>query len=607
MDDSLFEPKQFLNSVSTQPGVYRMLDAAGKLLYIGKAQNLRKRLASYFTRANDNRTQLLVSQIHDIEVTTTRSEGEALLLENTLIKQLKPRYNVLLRDDKSFPYISLSTDEPFARIACTRGARKGAGRYFGPYPSAAAVRVSLNLLQKVFKLRTCEDYEYKNRSRPCLQYQLKRCTAPCVGFIPEEDYKRDVNNVAMFLEGKSNEVIDSLAQQMDRASEHLEFEHAAGLRDQIASLRRMQEKFGTHTSLKNLDVIAGCIDDGHACIQVFYIRHGINLGGKTYFPHIPAQTVSSGMMNAFISQYYLKHEPPPEIIVSIEPDDSITLEGMFSEQYGRRIHIRHGVRGVRARLLDDAIRNAQQSLNLKSAASSRLKARFEALRDAFNMDAAPNRIECFDISHTSGTKTVASCVVFGQEGPKKSDYRRFNIKDITPGDDYAAMTQALMRRYKRIKRGEEKLPDVLLVDGGRGQLSHALAVFDQLDINGVFTVGVAKGAGRKPGLEKLFLADTKNPVLLPPDSPALLLIQQIRDEAHRFAITGHRQRRKRGAQTSVLEGITGLGPKKRQRLLKQFGGLREIARTGIDELVKVPGINRALAERIFATFHPETG
>jgi excinuclease ABC subunit C len=599
-----FDPRAFLETAPTRPGVYRMIGRDGEVLYVGKARNLKRRLASYFARsARPAKTHALVSQVHEVILTVTHTEGEALLLENNLIKAQKPRYNVLLRDDKSYPYIYVATEDPFPRLAFHRGTRRAPGRYFGPYPSAGAVRQTLSLLQKVFQIRQCEDSVFANRARPCLQYQIRRCTAPCVGLIDPAGYARDVRHAIMFLEGKSSEVIDELVARMEQAAEALEFERAAHYRDQISRLRRVYERQHISGEGGDLDVVAVAFRAGIACIQVFVIRDGRNLGNKTFFPRVPPQAQERDVLAAFLAQYYLERDPPAEILVSHPLGEAKLLEEVLSAQKGRRVAISGRVRGERARQLDLAQANAQEGLNVRLAGAADLLERFEALQDALALDEVPQRLECFDISHTLGEATVASCVVFDTGGAVKSDYRRFNIEGVRPGDDYAAMEQALRRRFTRLKRGEGKLPDVLLVDGGSGQTRRALGVLRELAVDGVQVVGIAKGVDRKAGREVLHLGDTGTVRRLRADSPALHLIQQVRDEAHRFAVTGHRQRRAKVRQTSVLEGIVGLGPKRRQHLLRQFGGLREIARAGVEDLAQVSGISADLAQRIYDAFH----
>jgi excinuclease ABC subunit C len=605
-----FDVKAYLKTLTGKPGVYRMLDAEGTVLYVGKARNLKKRVSSYFQKTVQSpKTQALVAQVQGIEVTVTHTESEALLLENNLIKELKPRYNILLRDDKSYPFIYLSGDHDFPRLAYHRGAKRAKGRYFGPYPSAYAVRESLNLLQKVFRVRQCEDSFFRNRSRPCLQYQIKRCTGPCVEAVSKEAYAEDVRHAVMFLEGKSPVLIDELVAKMEAASRGLQFELAAVYRDQIANLRRVQESQYVSGEGGDRDVIAAVVEGGLACVQVFFIRGGRNLGNKTFFPRQADGASEAEILSAFISQFYLtereNHPVPSEVLHNQALEDEATLEAVLAQQSGHRVTLSHRLRGERARWLEMALANARTALRAQLSNQSNLLRRLEMLQDALGLDSQPQRLECFDISHTMGEATVASCVVLDSNGPLKSDYRRFNIEDITPGDDYAAMRQALTRRYTRLKKGEGKLPDILFIDGGKGQLAEAEAVLEELQISGVTLVGVAKGPARKAGQEVLFLSGQEVPIILASDSPALHVVQQIRDEAHRFAITGHRQRRAKARTTSPLEGIAGLGPKRRQQLIKQFGGLQEVARAGVEDLANVPGISKQLAQRVYDAFHGE--
>ncbi|MCB1759483.1 MAG: excinuclease ABC subunit UvrC [Gammaproteobacteria bacterium] len=604
MSDAPFDHNAYLRTLTGRPGVYRMLNGEGRVLYVGKARDLKRRVSSYFNRALNRRIQNMVSQIRAIEVTVTNTESEALILENNLIKSLRPRYNVLLRDDKSYPYIHLSAD-PFPQLSFHRGARRGGGRYFGPYPSAGAVRETLRLMQKLFPVRQCEESFYRNRSRPCLQYQIKRCTAPCVDLVSAEDYAADVRDARLFLEGRTSQVIDELVARMERASTKLEFERAAQLRDQVSALRRIQEKQYVSGSQGSLDILACVGKAGVANVQLFVVRNGRNLGNKSFFPKLPAEASLPHILRAFIGQYYIGRQVPGELLVTIEPEERDLLESVLSDERGHRVRIRSRVRGDRARWLALARQNAELALAARLASRSGMLERYEQLQGALELEELPQRLECFDISHTAGELAVASCVVFNQEGPLKRSYRRFNIEGIEPGDDYAAMAQALQRRYTRLQSGEEPLPDVLFIDGGKGQLRAAEEVLEESAVAGVTLVGVAKGADRKAGLERLFLSTRKAPIILPPSSPALLLVQQIRDEAHRFAISGHRQRREKRRRASTLETIPGIGPKRRQRLLKQFGGLQGVSRAGVDDLCRIEGISRALAELIYQAFHGE--
>ncbi|RMR29477.1 UvrABC system protein C [Pseudomonas syringae pv. coriandricola] len=603
-----FDPSAFLATCSGRPGVYRMFDADATLLYVGKAKNLKKRLASYFRKTGHApKTGALVARIAQIETTITNNETEALLLEQTLIKEWRPPYNILLRDDKSYPYVFLS-DGTYPRLSIHRGAKKAKGRYFGPYPSAGAIRESLSLLQKTFQVRQCEDSFFKNRNRPCLQYQIKRCKGPCVGLVEPEVYAEDVRHSVMFLEGRSNALSDELNASMEKAAMALDFERAAELRDQVALLRRVQDQQSMDGGTGDVDVVAAFVNPGGACVHLISVRGGRVLGSKNFFPQVGIEEEVGEVMSAFLAQYFLggvDRELPSEVIVNVVNEDFLALIDAIEESRGREMTISHRVRGTRARWQQLAVTNAEQALAARLANRQHVASRFEALAVVLNLDEPPMRLECYDISHSSGEATVASCVVFGPEGPIKSDYRRFNIEGVTAGDDYAAMHQALTRRYSRIKAGEGKLPDVLLVDGGKGQMSMARDVLNELQVPDLILLGVAKGTTRKAGFETLYLNDAAHEFTLPGDSPALHLIQQIRDEAHRFAITGHRARRGKTRRTSTLEGIAGVGPTRRRDLLKHFGGLQELSRASIDEIAKAPGISKKLAESIYANLHSE--
>jgi len=603
--ESTFDSKRFLDRLSDGPGVYRMLDKNGAVIYVGKARNLQKRVTSYFQRTpTDGKTAVMVKLIANVEVTVTNTETEALILEYNLIKEHKPKFNVLLRDDKSYPYIYVSTEHPFPRLRFHRGARKGKGRYFGPYPSSSAVRKTLNELQKLFQIRQCPDSFFRNRSRPCLQYQIRRCTAPCVGHIDEATYAEDVDAAMMFLKGKNQTVIDAMIERMAKAAENQEYERAARFRDQITELKHVEARqLATRTHTGDLDVVSQASLPGVHCVTILFIRGGKILGSHDFFPKVGGATTREEVLNGFLPQYYLKRGAPAEIIVDANVDEKDVLQQGLTERSGHKVVIKSRVRGDRQRWLQLARDNAEQGVRLHVASNATITKQFEALRDVFDMDDAPKRIECFDVSHTSGEATVASCVVFNSGGPLKSDYRRFNLTPESAGDDYAAMGEALRRRYARIKKGEVPMPDILFVDGGKGQLSEAMTVLDELEIDWLQVVGVAKGTTRKPGMEQLFVAGRSRPLQLGGDSPALHLIQQIRDEAHRFAITGHRQRRAKARRTSKLEEIPGLGPIRRRELLKQFGGLQGVRGAGIDDLIKVRGISRALAEKIYNNLH----
>lgn len=601
-----FDSRSFVRSLTQRPGVYRMRDADGAVLYVGKARNLRKRVGSYFMRAaTDAKTAALLRQTADVEVTVTGTEAEALLLEYNLIKSHKPRFNVVLRDDKSYPYIRVSTTHDFPRLSFYRGSRKQPGRYFGPYPGARAVRETLSQLQRLFMLRQCDDAFFRNRSRPCLQYQIERCSAPCVGYIGKEDYARDVRDAIHFLEGRNREVTASFVQRMESAASNLDYERAARYRDHIANLNKVvARQFTGRRKGGDADVVAAAVDGGVHCVAVMFVRAGRHLGSRNFFPR--ARDASArDLLCAFLPQYYLEREAPAEIITSEPVEDVELLDATLTERAGHKVRIRHRVRGERARWLDMAHANAREALAMRLASHSSLAAQREGLRELLGLDETPERIECFDVSHTGGESAVASCVVFGPEGPVRSAYRRFNIAGIAAGDDYAALDQVLTRRYTRIKRGEAPLPDVLLIDGGPGQVKQAAKVLEELQVEGVAIAGVAKGSARRPGQERLFLAGRNRPLILPASSGTLHLIQQIRDEAHRFAITGHRQRRGRQRQVSVLEQVPGLGPARRRALLRQFGGLQGVSRAGVDDLASVKGISRKLAETVYDTFHSQ--
>jgi excinuclease ABC subunit C len=617
----------FLKHLTTKPGVYRMIDTNDNVIYVGKAKNLKKRVSSYFTAIkHTSKTTLMITHIATIEITITHTESEALLLENNIIKNLQPRYNILLRDDKSYPYLLLSDQQDFPRLSFHRGGRHKPGRYFGPYPNSQSVKNSLMILQKLFPIRQCEESVYKNRSRPCLQYQIKRCTAPCVGFISITDYAKDVTHTILFLEGKSHQVIDQLIVNMDQAAEQLYYEKAAIYRDQIAGLRRLQETQYISNEKGNLDIIAIEYQQGIACIQVFFIRDGFNLGNNSFFPKNTQQQTLSELLSAFIAQFYINslHSTkqsiklnrciPNTLLVSHTFADQALIEMILKQQAGHKVIIKNKVRSERAKWLQMAKNNAKNTLiNHLSHHSSILK-RFHELQIVLTMQSLPKRLECFDISHSSGEATVASCVVFSQSGPVKSDYRRFNIYNITAGDDYAAMYQALHRRYQPFSKSiqstsvstfsyQQKLPDLLIIDGGKGQVEQAKTVMKVLNITSVKIIGITKGEGRKAELDTLLLSETNEKVILPAHSKAMHLIQHIRNEAHRFALTGHKQRRAKRRNTSQLEKINGLGPKRRQQLLKQFGGLQQVSRAGIEDLAKIKGISTLLAQKIYDYFH----
>ncbi|WP_020157897.1 excinuclease ABC subunit UvrC [Methylobacter marinus] len=604
ISENAFDVKAFLKNLTTRPGIYRMLNEKGEIIYIGKAKNLKNRVSSYFKpQTASPKQQAMVAKVTGIEVTVTHTEGEALLLECQQIKRYKPRYNICLRDDKSYPYIFLSSEQDFPRVTLHRGAKNKRGRYFGPYPSAGAVRETLKLLQKIFPVRQCEDSVYNNRTRPCLQYQIERCTGPCVGLIDKAGYAQDVDSTILFLEGKGSLLIDQLVVKMEKAAADLDYEQAAIYRDQILKLRSVLEKNFVHGERGDVDIIACAAKAGVASIQVFFIRNGQHLGNKLYFPKMTDEHDPANILQAFIPQYYLDRQAPHELIVSHELEETELLAEVLANQAKHAVNISPRVRGERLKWLQMACTNAENALLSKLSDKQGLYARFLSLQEELGCKELPKRLECFDISHTQGDQTVASCVVFDREGPVKSAYRRFNIEGITGGDDYAAIHQAVFRRFKRLKQGEHAAPDILLIDGGKGQVHAAQKALAELDINNVMIVGVSKGPDRKPGMEKLILVEQDQPIDVTPGASGLLLIQHIRDEAHRFAITGHRQRRGKTKKQSVLETIPGLGPKRRQILLKQFGGLQGISRAGVDALCSVDGISRQIAQRIYEQFH----
>lgn len=603
---STFDAESFLKQLTTRPGVYQMYDTNGELLYVGKARNLRARVSSYFRASGlTTKTMALVARIHDIQVTVTSTEVDALLLEHNLIKSHRPPYNILLRDDKSYPYIFLSSEDEFPRLSMHRGRKRRKGSYFGPYPSASAVRESLHFLQKVFRVRQCEDSFFRNRSRPCLQHQIDRCTAPCVNLVSAKDYAEQVQNTALFLGGKSQELLVRLADDMEQAAAALEYEKAAVYRDQISQLQHVQASQGIEGASGELDILAAAVEGGRACVQVLFVRNAQVLGSKTWYPPLKLDETGAEVLAAFLPQFYLAggRPIPGEIIVTELPEDSDALAAALTQQAGRRVRIRASVRDARARWLQLARQTAETNLQSHLAGRQSTLERLQALQALLSLPALPERMECFDISHSSGEATVASCVVFDQNGPRKADYRRFNIEGITGGDDYAAMQQALERRYKRLKEGEASLPDILFIDGGKGQVAQALQVLESLQLNTIEVVGVAKGVTRKAGFETLIRGNTGAEQQLRGDSPALHLIQSIRDEAHRFAITGHRARRDKARQRSSLEGIPGVGAKRRRELLRHFGSASGVANANVDELKKINGISATLAQQIYDHLH----
>ncbi len=599
-----FNAQSFLRTVSSSAGVYRMYDVKNDVIYVGKAKDLKKRLTSYFRKNLANvKTQALVSHIHHIDVTLTHSETDALLLENDYIKQYMPKYNVLLRDDKSYPYILLSQHE-HPRLAYHRGPQREKGHYFGPYPNGGAVRESLHLMQKLFPIRQCDDLYYKSRSRPCLQYQLSRCSAPCVGKVSNADYDEQVKLASLFLKGKDQQVISALVDKMELAAERQAYEQAARFRDQIMALRKVAEQQEVSNNKGDMDVIGVHYASGIACFHLLFIREGKIFGSRSYYPSVPAQTDMDEVLRSFILQFYLNADIqrtiPKEVVISHNFEELHELETAISEALDKKFSIKTNVRADRASFLRLAVTNATNAVVTRLSHKNTVEQRFVLLEEILELSTPIQRMECFDISHTMGESTVASCVVFNREGPHKGEYRRYNIEGITPGDDYAAMKQAVSRRFDKIEAGG-KIPDILFIDGGLGQLRIAQKIVDEKFVHldkAPQLIGVAKGEGRKPGLETLILGDTETSFSLEGDSPALHLIQHIRDESHRFAITGHRNRRQKTRNTSTLESIPGIGPKRRKALLQHLGGLQEVKGASVAELVKVPGISIEMAQTI---------
>lgn len=599
----MFDPKSILKTLPLLPGVYRMLNANNEVIYVGKAKELKKRVSSYFNKNLPSpRTRMMVSQISSIETTVTRSEAEALLLENNLIKSMMPRYNVLFRDDKSYPYITL-TNDTYSRLAFHRGAQRKGNTYFGPFPNSVAVRESIQLLQKVFKLRTCENTVFSNRSRPCLQYQIERCTAPCVGYISTEDYNRDVSQASLFLLGKQQQVMDELGDQMNRASAKQDYEKAVVFRDRIQSLRQVQTRqFVSDFNVADADVVACVNVAGDHCVNLVMIRGGRHLGDKSFFPKNADGENLTATLEAFLVQHYMGGKVPPMIVVGLDIETT-ALEEAFSLQSNKKVKIVTRGVGDKKVWLKMATTNAELALTQRQIQSSNQGARLIALREALNLTDTTERIECFDISHTMGEATVASCVVFDKGDMQKSEYRKFNITGITPGDDYAAMKDALFRRYKRVAAGESPRPDLVFIDGGKGQLGIAIAVMEEVGLSDILLIGIAKGEERRPGLETMIFSDTGLSVNLEKDNRGLHLLQQIRDEAHRFAITGHRAKRGKARISSSLEEIEGVGAKRRKALLTRFGGLENIKAASVEELAQVEGISVLLAEKIYSGLH----
>ncbi|MDP3608632.1 MAG: excinuclease ABC subunit UvrC [Methylophilus sp.] len=605
----MFDPKPILKNLPNLPGVYRMMNTEETVIYVGKAKDLKKRVSSYFNKNLPSpRTRMMVSQITKIETTVTRSEAEALLLENNLIKNLMPRYNVLFRDDKSYPYIALTGDE-FPRLSFHRGTQRqstksnGKHQYFGPFPNSVAVRESIQLLQKVFKLRTCENTVFANRSRPCLQYQIERCTAPCVDYISKEDYAHDVHHAAMFLEGKTNEVLDALGDKMNTAAANQEYEMAVVFRDRMQALRQVQAKqFVSDFSVSDADVIACQTFENQHCINLVMIRGGRHIGDKSFFPKNSQDAELSETMEAFLTQHYTPQNTPPMIVCGIEIAVK-NYEELLSEQANRKIRIITNPIGDKRVWLKMADTNAELALTQRAASSANQAAKLLALREALNLSETVERIECFDISHTMGEATVGSCVVFDRGDMQNSEYRRYNVTGITPGDDYAAMRDVLTRRYKKVAAGEGKRPDLVFIDGGKGQLGVAIEVMQEVGLEDILLVGIAKGEERRPGLETMIFSDTGEMLNLEKDNQGLHLLQRIRDEAHRFAITGHRAKRAKARITSSLEDIEGVGAKRRKALLTRFGGLDGVKNASIDELAQVDGVSQSLAEKIYDQLH----
>lgn len=601
-----FDHKAYLKHLTARPGVYRMFDADGNLLYVGKAKNLKNRVSSYFrSRGLTNKTVALVSRIHRIETTVTHSETEALLLEQTLIKEHRPPYNILLIDDKSYPYIKLSADKNWPGLYVHRGARRGKAEFYGPYPSANAVRESLAILQKAFKVRQCEESVFQNRQRPCLQYQIKRCKAPCVGFVSQEEYQADLDKTRAFLQGKSQSLIETLETEMDQAAHKLDFEAAAELRDQVLYLRKVQEQQHVSGEKGDVDVFAMEAGEAGVCVHYLMIRQGRLLGSQSFYPKPGIEDQPEQMMMNFLAQYYLgrTHEDcPPSVLLNLPVSEKAWLEKALAERFGRRVALQSSVRGRNARWLELAQTNAREQLQHRISQKQQVVQRFEALQQVLKMDELPERIECFDISHSSGEATTASCVVFDQNGPNKSMYRKFNIEGVSAGDDYGAMSQAIQRRYSRLQKEEARLPDLLIVDGGKGQMKMAREVMNELGIS-LPLLGVAKGETRKPGMETLFYRTPDHIIQLPNHSSALHLIQHIRDEAHRFAITSHRTRRGKARVGSVLDDIPKIGPTRRKALIRHFGSAQGVKAASMEEIARIKGISRPLAEEIYEHLH----
>ncbi len=602
-EEDAFDARELLKSLPNRAGVYRMLDKDGATLYVGKARDLKKRVSSYFQKTEHHpRTAMMVAQVAHVETTVTRSEGEALLLENNLIKAHQPRYNVLFRDDKSYPYICL-TGDPFPQLRFHRGRLDKPHRYFGPFPSAGAVREGIALLQKVFQLRTCENSVFANRSRPCMLYQIQRCTGPCVGLISEADYQDDVRNATLFLQGKTNEVLETLQRQMEAAAGALAFERAAPIRDKITRLQQLQSRqFVESATAGDLDVVAGVADQGLTAVNLVMIRGGRHVGDRTFFPQHAEGATLDEVVPAFLVQHYLDRPAPPTIITAEGGEDAVLAE-VLSEQSGHKVALIANPGGERRVWVAMAVQNAGLAIGQKLAQKATQDERLTSLQETLGLPSSAQRIECFDVSHTMGEAAVASCVIFDRLAMQTSEYRRFNVKPEIAGDDYAAMREALSRRVARIVAGEYPVPDLLVIDGGKGQVGIAFEVLAEQGLHSTKLIGIAKGPERKPGLEEIVFPDREAALHLPSDNPGLHLLQQIRDEAHRFAIQGHRARRGKARTTSSLQDIGGIGATRRKALLAHFGGLRGVQAASVDDLARVPGISRALAERIFAQLH----
>lgn len=602
----LNNPQQFLKSLPNKPGVYQMIDGEHKVLYVGKAKNLKKRLRNYFFSVTDPKTIAFMAQVKNIEIIITANENAALLLESNLIKTLKPRYNILFKDDKSFPYLFLSQDD-FPRLSAVRTiTNKIPGKYFGPFPSAKAVNFTLDLLQKIFRLRVCRDGALHNRTRPCMLHQIKLCSAPCAGCVSKEMYASQVKLVEQFLSSKSNYIVEQLTKSMDAAAARLDYEQAATYRDQITSIRKVQTQQAIIKGTTNMDIIALATNESAVCIDILFVRNGMLLGSKTYFPMVPKLNLSSNeILTTFITQHYLQNEindvVPNKILVNIKLPDRLSIAALLSEKFGRKVVISDHIQGAQKHLITTAETNAANALKTHLASAASYFERLKSFKEAMHLSMLPRRIECFDVSHTMGEAQVAVCVVFDEHGPNKNAYRKYNIKTASAGDDYGALHEALLRRYG----GLQNLPDVIMIDGGKGQLSVATQVLQKLKVDNVFLMAIAKGPERKPGLEEIYVYGKRDPLILAPQSPALHFIQQIRDESHRFAISGHRKKMVKLRRQSILGNIVGVGKARQMVLLKHFGGLTELKGAGIDDLAKIKGISRGLAERIYEYLHAE--